>query len=111
MSTLEQHLDGFNKLGHYLRGIDERLDDYSSLFENIAKAEHNNGWFTKNNCLSALKAWGDVLTKANLINGWKAYSFGETSPKTIGLILAGNIPLVGFHDVICVLICGHKGMH
>lgn len=109
MSTLEQHLEGFRQLGHYLREIDESSSDYTPLFECLRKAEHTNGWFTKGNCLSALKAWGESLTKEALNQWVERYTFGETSPKTIGLILAGNIPLVGFHDVLCVLISGHKG--
>src|SRR5690606_22901272 len=34
----------------------------------------------------------------------------DRSPKTVGLILAGNIPLVGFHDFLSVLISGHKAL-
>ena len=34
------------------------------------------------------------------------YNLGSTNAsKNIGLILAGNIPLVGFHDILCVLLC------
>ncbi|MGB1448368.1 MAG: acyl-CoA reductase [Flavobacteriaceae bacterium] len=109
MSTLEQHLEGFSQLGHYLREIDESSREYTPLFECLRKAEHSNGWFTKDNCLSALNAWGESLTKKALNQWVERYFFGETSPKTIGLILAGNIPLVGFHDVLCVLMSGHNG--
>lgn len=108
MTSLEQHIEGFNKLGHYLRGIDEDKSDYTPLFDCINKAKQANGWFTPSNCLNALKAWGDALTPAALSQWTTVYSFDEVEPKTVGLILAGNIPLVGLHDVLCVLLSGHK---
>lgn len=108
MTTIEQHIEGFEKLGQYLREIDINVKEYSSLFDCLRKAQQNNGWFTEENCLKALHAWGEVL-QAEALQAWaKLYSFGATAPKNIGLILAGNIPLVGFHDVLCVLLCGHN---
>lgn len=108
MTTVEQHIEGFKKLGQYLREIEAQSSEYALLFDCIQKAQHRNGWFTQENCLKALRAWGEVL-QAEALQEWTSqYNFGATAPKNIGLILAGNIPLVGFHDVLCVLLCGHN---
>ena len=108
MTTLEQHIEGFKKLGQYLRGIEAQSSEYAPLFDCIQKAHNHNGWFTQENCLKALRAWGEVL-QVDALQKWTAqYNFGAIAPKNIGLILAGNIPLVGFHDVLCVLLCGQN---
>jgi hypothetical protein len=52
---------------------------------------------------------GEQLSTQLLGNWAEKYKF-SVSPKSIGLIMAGNIPLVGFHDFICVLISGHKAV-
>ncbi|WP_312900916.1 acyl-CoA reductase [Chryseobacterium taichungense] len=72
----------------------------------IKKSEIENPWFTVENQKFALRQWADLLTEQN-INKWlKEYSISKTS-KRVGLILAGNIPLVGFHDVISVVLSNH----
>lgn len=54
-----------------------------------------------------IQQFGNLL-KAENLNSWLAnYSF-EDSDKTVGLITAGNIPLVGLHDIICILLSGFK---
>ena len=108
MTTVEQHIEGFKKLGHYLQGITTDSNEYTPLFECIQNAQHRNGWFTQANCLKALTSWGETLQSSALQKWIKPYHFTARAPKTIGLILAGNIPLVGFHDILCVLLCGHK---
>ena len=108
MTPVEQHIEGFKKLGQYLREIEAQTSEYATLFECIQKAQHHNGWFTQENCLKALRAWGEVLQAGALQEWTSQYNFGATVPKNIGLILAGNIPLVGFHDVLCVLLCGQN---
>ena len=108
MTPVEQHIEGFKKLGQYLREIKAQTSEYAPLFVCIQKAQHHNGWFTQEDCLKALGAWGEVL-QARALQEWTSqYNFGATAPKNIGLILAGNIPLVGFHDVLCVLLCGQN---
>lgn len=74
----------------------------------IKIAEENNGWFTKKNILYTFESWSNSLTKSN-INKWiEKYNFNNISPKRIAIIMAGNIPLVGFHDFVSVLITGHN---
>lgn len=107
MTTLERHIEGFKKLGQYLREIDKENPEYQSLFDCIQQAQFHNGWFTEDACLSSLKSWGNQLSK-KLLDQWIGqYKWEEKPSKQLGLVLAGNIPLVGFHDVLCVLITGH----
>jgi len=73
----------------------------------IKLAQEHNGWFTKNNILFALDSWSKSLI-INNINIWiERYYFKSVEPKKVAVIMAGNIPLVGFHDFISVLISGH----
>ncbi len=107
-------LSAFSNLGKFLRDFcdtqTQKTDKWSIELEEIIKrAKQSNGWFTRENVIFALTQWGEVLTKENLENWLRAYSFKPNSePKTIAIIMAGNIPLVGFHDFICVLVTGHK---
>ena len=107
MEVLKSPLDGFIQLGEYLRTIRQEEERYTPLFDCLQKAEQVNGWFNQSNCLLALNAWGETLKKDNLAQWIAAYRLPNEKPKTIGLILAGNIPLVGFHDVLSVLVSGH----
>jgi hypothetical protein len=98
---LKQRINAFVKLGDALNGI--LLDD-NQLLET---ASVHNGWFTHENLKFALKSWNEALSEEN-INQWlKDYTIPETDPKTVAIIMAGNIPLVGFHDFISVLITGN----
>ena len=69
MTPVEQHIEGFKKLGQYLREIEAQTSEYAPLFECIQKAQHHNGWFTQENCLEALRAWGEVL-HAGALQEW-----------------------------------------
>jgi hypothetical protein len=68
-----------------------------------------NPWFTKGNIEKTLNAWQEQL-KADMLTSWlNPYKLQElASPKKMLIIMAGNIPLVGFHDFLSVLISGHK---
>lgn len=80
--------------------------EYQKLQGIIGKQFVLNGWFTKENVLQSLKALGNQLTEENLLCWTANYSY-SSSPKKIGVIMAGNIPLVGFHDFLCVLLSGN----
>ena len=99
---------GFLRLGDYLQNIDLDLPAYAPLQSVLVQAKQTNGWFTQENCLNALAAWGKCLQADALAKWWEPYSTTTVAPKTIGLVLAGNIPLVGFHDVLSVLAAGHN---
>ncbi|MEM1001675.1 MAG: acyl-CoA reductase [Bacteroidota bacterium] len=55
-----------------------------------------------------MEAWSKLLSEDKLTNWLQSYSIQDNSSKTVAIIMAGNIPLVGFHDFLCVLITGHK---
>lgn len=80
-------------------------DDFSNL---IQLSQSHNGWFTPQNIFFAIQSWANALTENNLNQWLSGYSFENISQKNVGIILAGNIPLVGFHDFVCVVISGHR---
>jgi Acyl-CoA reductase (LuxC) len=90
-------------------------EEYEAIQQKINVHIHTNGWFTPENIKKALHAWSIALTAENL-DQWLLPYFPagdeqpDAAPKNIGIICAGNIPLVGFHDVLCVLLCGHKAL-
>jgi len=76
----------------------------------LIKASYRyNQWFTQENYEAAIQAIGDRMLKQSLLENWvKPYEISaQVSPQTVGMVLAGNIPLVGFHDVLSTFICGH----
>jgi len=99
------------ELGVYLRN---QLDPNRSntwdpeLTEVSTKASHSNSWFTTDQVAYSLQSWGNLLTEENLEQWLKSYDFSVKNPKTILLIVAGNIPLVGLHDLLVCYISGHN---
>jgi hypothetical protein len=84
-------------------------DSFFESFEDLLElSQSHNGWFTKEQIYFAVNSWAEALTETNLNEWLLNYDFSNVKPKTVGLILAGNIPLVGFHDFLSVLISGHK---
>ena len=114
----DKRISAFAKLGEFLSqfkqtGIEKKNlavnEKYFDDFEiQINKAVHHNGWFTKENVLFAFEEWSNLLTTENLNKWMSAYPKEVDYPKSIGLIMAGNIPLVGFHDFLTVLMSGHS---
>jgi len=81
------------------------FDDFVDL---LKLSQSHNGWFTQEQVYHAIQSWAKALEEDNLNQWISVYDFSEVKPKTVGLILAGNIPLVGFHDLLSVLISGHN---
>ncbi|MBC5864015.1 acyl-CoA reductase [Flavobacterium turcicum] len=81
---------------------------FDSFHDLIHLSQSHNGWYTPENVYYAINSWAQALTPENLDQWLKSYEIEQQQPKTIALILAGNIPLVGFHDFLSVLICGHN---
>ncbi len=73
----------------------------------ISRAQHENGWFTEESVTKSMEAWARSLQAENIENWLRNYQFSDDS-KTVGLILAGNVPFVGLHDALCVLLSEHK---
>ena len=116
---LEQRINAFVKLGAFLNqfqqnesirneNIEANALFYDGFKHQLKLAEEHNGWFTKENIVFTLKNWSNALTRNN-INQWASkYNFNTSKPQTVAIIMAGNIPLVGFHDFLSVLISGHN---
>ena len=107
--VLEKKIDAFVSIGERLRAISAGEID-SETEKIIASASSANPWFTRESILKALGAIGQSLTKENLENWVAPYNEKINSSKEkkiIGVINAGNIPAVGFHDFLCVLMSGN----
>jgi len=101
--TLSDRISAFVQLGIRLSNLSE--DEKFSLFR---QAENQNAWFTQRSMEQALEGIRVMLDPQALERWLAAYtSLDPTSPKQIGLMLSGNIPAVGFHDLLSVLISGH----
>lgn len=101
MKGLHTDLQSFIHLHDYLKNIDS-----GELNEWIYRAEANNPWFTIENVKSALDGIIELLEPMALERFFSTYTIFST-PKKIGVIMAGNIPAVGFHDFLCVLLSGN----
>jgi len=110
---------GFIELGKFLSQFSENEssknpsvlhnDLFFDRFEDLIQlSQSHNGWYTPENVYFAIQSWATTLTEENFEKWLSAYNFADLKPKTVGLILAGNIPLVGFHDFLSVLISGHN---
>ena len=69
----------------------------------IHLSQSHNGWFTPEQVYFSVQSWANALTDENLNKWLSAYNFSNVTTKTVGLILAGNIPLVGFHEMLSSL--------
>jgi hypothetical protein len=104
MSTVSHKIE-------YLQQLKSILNSTNPSFEETKRiAENNNQWFTQDAIDTAVKAIvHSFLDKAALEQWSNTYSFENETIKTIGVTCAGNIPLVGFHDFLCVYLSPHKG--
>ena len=83
---------------------------HAKFIDLIQLSQSHNGWFTEENVCFAIQSWANALTEENLNKWLSTYTITTANPKNVGLILAGNIPLVGFHDFLCVLLSGHTAL-
>lgn len=117
--TLTERKEAFVSLGKFLEQFVEeqpvKADDiplndlfYEGMLHQLKLTEEHNAWFTRENIRFALKSWSKALTDENLTAWLNRYDIPKTEPKKVAIIMAGNIPLVGFHDFLSVLVTGHK---
>lgn len=107
----EKQISGLSLLAEYLKkflsqnpeNFDANDEEFNAL---LKKSQIENPWFTQENLRFALNQWADLLTEENVKNWLSSYEVSK-SPKKVGLILAGNIPMVGFHDVVSVVLSGN----
>lgn len=97
-------INAFSLLGQTLKNIND--DEFQTLAEQAAR---ENPWFTKENVRMAMDGIIQLLQKERLERWVSSYSLRDQSKK-IALVLAGNIPLVGFHDLLSVLISGNNAL-
>lgn len=98
------HLDNYQE-NKAVKNNDLFHDDFINLIE---LSQSHNGWFTPENVYFSIQSWAIALREENLNKWLSSYHFKNSIPKTVGLVLAGNIPLVGFHDFLSVLLSGHN---
>ncbi|PVX51809.1 acyl-CoA reductase LuxC [Balneicella halophila] len=104
---LEDRLVAFSILGQELQAFLANKGTYNTFLDNaIEKAKVDNPWFTDESVANAIRGIITLLDNKKLENWVSNYSLSEDS-KTVACILAGNIPMVGFHDMLCVLLSGH----
>lgn len=117
LDRLNLYIQGFNRLGLCIRGL-EQPDIQADFDRQLAIAiEHSiesNRWFTEITIRSALAAISDQMLDQKKLHDWlqkypsKSLLHLEIRRPVVGVILAGNLPLVGAYDVLCVLISGAK---
>jgi len=104
MVSLVERVSSLVALGEQLKDLN--APEISQICYN---AEIENPWFTQNNIIKAIESVRDQFLTTDALNSLiETYKLDDNiTPKKIGLILAGNIPLVGFHDVLCCYLTGH----
>ncbi len=107
MMTLAERLASLAQLGQFLQS-EYGKGELEGIYR---KAEFYNGWFSPEQSRYAITAMAKSFLDAQKLEAWVAQYpdlAAPHPPKTIGLVLAGNIPAVGFHDLLCCYVAGHK---
>ena len=119
MISIQNRITAFAKLGGFLSQFStdniKKIDSiehneifFDGFLHQIKLAHENNSWFTKENVIYSLTKISKLLTVSNLNSFIKSSSLSDISSKNVAIIMAGNIPLVWFHDFLSVLISGHS---
>lgn len=93
-------------------GEQVRADEDGFLAATIKRTAMHNPWFTEENQRQAIDAITEQMLNPDKLRAWwDKYAITEpVQQHRIGLVLAGNLPLVGFHDVLCVFASGHQAV-
>ena len=107
-------IDAFDHLGQQLNKYANQqaaTPEAAAILDEATKAAQvQNPWFTKDNIDTAVLNWA-VLLKRDVLTNWIShYQQAKWTDDVVGLVLAGNLPLVGLHDLVCVLLSGHKAV-
>lgn len=116
----EQTINAFSQLGTIMKelgsgnnypgtGIGITETEYLELQRTINRQFQLNGWFIKEAVQQSFLAIGGWLEREQL-NDWLGVCQWSKNPKKVGIIMAGNIPLVGFHDLLCVVMSGNTAV-
>ncbi len=100
--NVEDRIQALVKLGDFLAAKPPELETA------VRKAYAENRWFIPKNSYAAVEAIQKEFLNEQALREWVShYDLSAVSPLAVGLILAGNIPLVGFHDLLAVFMSGH----
>jgi len=118
---LKNRIEAFIKLGKFLKELSvdnkNKQIDYvnEKYFESINKiikdSKNHNSWFIEKNIRFALSSLAESLEKDNILKWIEPYRKQiekRNNCVNVNVVMAGNIPVVGFHDFLCVLISGNK---
>jgi hypothetical protein len=100
---LNGRVDSFLELANRLKNLDRKR--LASLYVDAACG---NPWFTRANLTLAFDGLLKLLDEKAMKQWLKNYTFDENKSLNAGVVMAGNIPMVGIHDMICVLLSGHQ---
>ncbi|HEX8516285.1 MAG TPA: acyl-CoA reductase [Bacteroidia bacterium] len=117
--TTGDRIKAFAKLGTFLQRFSladtdsmtaEEKKHYSDLEELVATVHIHNPWFTESNVRQSIRALANNLRERELNDFLLPYlsKLDIKKPLRVAVIMAGNIPMVGFHDMLCVLLSGHR---
>jgi hypothetical protein len=103
---LNSRINAFVKLGENIASL---MQDKNKFIDNLAM-HVSNDWYTRSNLLFCLESISQNLQHEKLNEWIQKYPelYNLQCNSKIGLVTAGNIPLVGFHDVLCILLSGHS---
>lgn len=104
--NLQERLRLLTRLGEHLRGEDDYLRAV------MQRAKFHNPWFTIENQELSIRAIAEQFLDGGKLSEWLSrYQIPEqAAPRTVAIVMAGNLPLVGFHDLLCVFAAGHKAL-
>ncbi len=102
MLTTAGRIALLERLGHYMQGQDEAWETAQQ------RAVQANGWFTPGHITQAVRNIVSRFLQSDALHAWIAPYPVATAPKKVGMVMAGNIPLVGFHDFLCGFMSGHS---
>lgn len=104
--TLAERIAVLDQLRVY---INSELKD--ALEPVIAQSIVENPWFTSESVTTALESISTNYLSSKSLSEWAGeYQIVDGSVKKVGLVLAGNIPMVGIHDILCTFIAGHHAV-
>lgn len=121
MAQQLETIKAFVKLGDFLGNYCDFNNGHSNFSEDqkrwfqkldevVNRASSHNGWFTKENIAFSFDQWSKQLTAENLNQWLEKYDLTNDRVLNVAIIMAGNIPLVGFHDFLAVLVTGNKAL-
>ncbi|RRB07005.1 acyl-CoA reductase [Larkinella rosea] len=103
--NLSERITTFIELGRFLKDAENTAE----LQEIAEKAYYSNHWFTPENTGKAIQTIAAEYLNEEKLSEWiKGYNVTTEAAKNVGVVMAGNIPAVGFHDLLCVLLSGHR---